>query len=261
MDKVTGPLEIHLGDMATPARVEAAARMFREVLRVVCPGLPEGSFTMVVSNLDMTTALRPRTREARKATQMVLAFMRGPERYVEKHPDHAEISAIVGEFMEGLTRPATVTSKAAQRVVATLDKQFTETLHTLQQRPQGLLSTEWTTVYSKVLRVGRTAEGKQLHARIVVRGRPEEIRIKGDSAPFYALAQSEGMGRVTLFAAWQRLANGRLQLDAAQSSVTKAAPMAFLDGATALARLDAATGALREMSDEDFDERVKASRW
>ncbi len=268
MEKASGPLELHFGDAATPERVEAAAWMIREMLSAVCPSLADDSVTMVVSNLSMSVGVRGRTPEAKQVVQRLRSFVRAPGGYLARHPEHGAMADAILAFEERakLSSPMVVTNEHGGRTLATLDAGYLETLRGIQQADQAGagISRGTTTIYSKVLRVGRTAEGRQLQARLILDGRPEEIRVDGDAAVFFDLAKSGSMARVTIRAAWRRMADGKLWLVANQSVALDAAVVTLSNGKAVLAKLLAASNGLREMSDEEFDARMrgmKASRW
>ena len=97
MAKVNNALELRLEEPATPERVEAVARLFRELLATACPTLADGAVTMVIRNYSTGAGVRPRSKKAEKAVQQVLKFFDQPE--APRRPKHRDFAGHVAEFL------------------------------------------------------------------------------------------------------------------------------------------------------------------
>lgn len=120
---------------------------------------------------------------------------------------------------------ARVTKPATHKIIARIDEQAVRVAQELATgRPietnvQEMLG--GTEVYSQVYRVGRVDDGKEIHARIRIDGRPVEVAIAqaavGDA---FDAAKSGETVTLRLEGKWRRDADGGLVIDPAQTVIT-----------------------------------------
>jgi hypothetical protein len=120
---------------------------------------------------------------------------------------------------------ARVTKQATKKIIARIDEQAVRVAAELAtarpietNAPEMLGGTE---VYSQIYRVGRVDEGKEIHARIRIDGRPVEVALARTTvgAAFDAAKSGETV-TARLEGKWRRDADGCLVIDPSQTTIT-----------------------------------------
>lgn len=262
-------LELRLTEAATPERVEATARMFRQMLAVVHPGLPPDAVTMIVTNKSMGAGLRPWSKDAIAAAKSVVAFARAPVGYLKKHPQQLELATVVREYVKTTesANGAQLWHRGAKKATAHLNTAFVERVERHREKVEAtaarsvLVAFTTTSVRSCVLRVGKVAEGKPVCARINLEGEVRDVPIEGPAGPFFDAARDEGLYRIRLRIAWRHDRNGEKRVDAERSSLfalTRLEPP--LRGEHLVRALTEATPTLQGMTNDEIEERLDQIR-
>lgn len=262
-------LELRLTEAATPERVEATARMFRQMLEVVHPGLPPDTVTMIITNKRMGAGLRPWSKEALTAAKDVIAFARTPIGYLKKHPQQLELVTVVREFVRSARteRGAQLWRPGAKKATARLNTAFADRVERHRTKVEAatarapLISFTSTSVRSVVLRVGKAAEGKPVCARIEFEGEARDIPIEGTSGPFFDAARDGGVYRIRLRIAWRYDRGGEKRVDSEHCSLISLTQLASpMRGESLVRALAEAMPSVRGMTEEEIDARLTEIR-
>ena len=219
-------LEIRFASAATPARVAATARFVEEVLKGADPYLPDGSVTLVVSNYATVAGIRAWDPPGKAAVRRCERYLTNPTKDVRLHPEARHIAqAFAKAGADMAPYGARVTKPATKKIIARIDEQAVRVAQELATaRPIEANVPEMsggTEVYSQVYRVGRVDDGKEIHARIRIDGRPVEVAIAqaaiGDA---FDAAKSGETVTLRLEGKWRRDDDGGLVIDPAQTVIT-----------------------------------------
>jgi hypothetical protein len=223
-------LEIRFDGAATPARVAETARFVDEVLKSADPYLPDGSVTLVVSNYATVAGIRAWDPPGKAAVRRCERYLTNPTKDVRLHPEARDIArafakagADMARYTARVTKPATKTTAA--RTIARIDEQAVRVAEELATArpietnvPEMLGGTE---VYSQVYRVGRVDDGREIHARIRIDGRPVEVAlVQAAIGDAFDAAKSGETVTLRLEGKWRRDADGSLVIDPAQTLIT-----------------------------------------
>lgn len=229
--KIRAELRLKLEGAATPERVEAAARMFREAVGATGVDLSSDSLTMVVSNLRMEARMRGWTQKAARVVDSVTEVVEDPLNAVQRHPAQAKaIAQAIAKTAAPLrTVEASFFRQRGRKPIAHLDDDFVNVM-TAAAKPtpadrEVLRGT--TSVRTVVLRVGRATPGAIPRARIVLGGKPAEVAVaEGREAEFFDAAKLGGHYRVQLHVTWLADARGAYSVEPGSALALGAFPIA-----------------------------------
>lgn len=200
---------------ATPERVSAAALFVARLLKAVCPSLPEGSVTLVISNYSMGATVRARTAEGRKASDGILGFLDNPSKALLRDPDARKLAHALANPGDALLN-AQIIRPRGRAPIATLDAQFAKQMAALASAsgPEPVLRGT-TVVFSPVYRIGRFDDENDSKIRVRINGGPHEVGIAEGvkEADFYEAVKAKRTFPVHLSAVWVRGADGTLSFD------------------------------------------------
>jgi hypothetical protein len=219
-------LEIRFASAATPARVAATARFVEEVLKGADPYLPDGSVTLVISNYATVAGIRAWDSPGKAAVRRCERYLNNPTKDVRLHPEARNIAQAFARAARDLAPyAARVTNPATKKVIARIDEEAVRVANELAATPvtEAKLPelTGGTEVYSQVYRVGRIDDGKEIHARIRIDGRPVEVSLaKAAVGDAFDAAKSGETVTLRLEGKWRRDDDGGLVIDPAQTVIT-----------------------------------------
>jgi hypothetical protein len=262
MDRVVEAFNLRLEAAATPERVAAAATFLKNVLDAAHPNLPDGSITMVVTNLNMGTHVRPRTAEGRKATNRILQFLENPARVLGRDPTSRGIAAAFASANH-ILREASIFRPRGRTPLATFNETFTKQMGALAASTKAEQALRGTTiVYSPVYRVGRSDEDRATKVRIRLDGECHEITLldQESAMDFYTAAPLKRTFPIYLNAVWNRGVDGRLYYDVgATRAVRVDLKWEPVTGAEFVAAIDSAVPS-GYADEDDIEERIELIR-
>jgi hypothetical protein len=221
-----GGLELRLAASASPARVALAAAFLDAALHAAAPELPDDAVTLVVDNYAMKANVRPQTPEGKKAVDLVEAVLRDPSGTVTiSEQPAADVASVIARDGHKLLefKPTFLAGRGPRKAhLRTMDDVFIASVKAVVHayHPKSAIRGT-TTIYSKVLRVGRTAEGRATRVRLMIEGRPQELLVREDAREaFYDIAKEDRVVPVRVAATWYITENGSHILDVTHSTAT-----------------------------------------
>lgn len=217
MAKRPEELSLRLEAAASPARVVAAASLFRDVLAAIDPALADDDVTLVVSNRELVATVRGRSGAGGRVVDRMEGLVRNPMHALQETPELAQAALhLASHARKFLPLEASFLDRNGAEI-SRIDYTLVTTMHAVAKDAHraeegGDLRGE-TVVFSRVYRFGRVDEGRKPMARIHVDRRALEIRVDpGLEDSFWAAAQSGEILPIRLQGTWIEI-EGALQLE------------------------------------------------
>lgn len=201
------------------------------------------SVTVVVTNLDMKTQIRPRTVPARRGIGRVADVMREPLKTVRRRPGARSIAlALSGVKIEGFPDGLSAvswtdnkTQRGAPAPLCTIDVDFVRAMKALGETSASAARVirGTTEIYTKVLRAGILTESDPtFKARLMLDGRPVDIALgrEVERTRVIDVLRTGAWAKVTLDARWYKYPSGEVVLDPAKTKVISMAPWSPISG-------------------------------
>lgn len=226
-----GSLQLRLSAAASPERVYVAAGLFRDLLRAISPSLAEESVTLVVSNFAMTAGLRPQDPSGKSTVDALIRFLAKPIKEANRRPGFASAAELITTYGPKLA-PYGAEFWTPRRLLCKVDDELAVLMKRVSSgRARRLLRGD-TTIYSPVLRVGRTDDQSTVRARVSISGKARDIAIKqGQAEPFFDAAKHGRLCRVSVEAFWYRDEEGELELYVPKSRLVSVSELKAVNGA------------------------------
>jgi len=249
-------LELRLAAASTPARVEAAAHLFREALDAAVDGSTADAVTMVVENFSMKIGLRAWKPRGRTAISRLTKVMRNPLRELQRRPAALKIAqCLARDSADFVKEGAEIFVPKEKEPVAVIDETFVKTFEGMikQSLPEADAVRGGDEIHSYVLRVGRADESKHLSARIRMDGQVREVGVadlpEAKVRALFDAARDERLVRLQIEGVWLRDEGGEWALDPSRVQITGISTVDPISGADFLAE---ATAAIGEATPEEF---------
>jgi hypothetical protein len=188
--------------------------MFQDLLDAVHHELPPDSLTLVVDNYDMRVGVRAQNHQARELLSRVEALLKNPMHAVQQRPETRELASVLADYARhaGIDN-ARIRKPRARKPLAKLDDTFAETMSGAARSapaPKDVIIGT-TDVYSTIFRVGRLNSRSAIRARVMLAGRPRDVKVAEDAAEkFFDAAKSGKPVRVRLRVEWIRGTDGSI---------------------------------------------------
>lgn len=197
------------------------------ILKATEPDLRDSDITMVVSNRQMKAEFRTWTQRGASATETAEKFLEQPDKFVEKYPAVGRgLALATAEPIAKLAAEhASILRPRARRPFRELSDEFARRIRKLGSVPSmpasaltGVRGSD--VLLTPILRVGRTAPGGQITARLLSpSGEFIEAAVSPDRAGIlYEAARDDAPCIVTLDVVWVRV-DGRLVADLRRACV------------------------------------------
>lgn len=199
-------LRLKLDAAASPHRVEAAARIFKDALMAAAPDLPAASVTMTVSNRSMEARIRGWDAAAAEAVHSIGSTIDDPLEAIRTIPHAKRIASALARSAPSFREDGAVFLRGrGRKPMARLDDDFVRVMEAAaadtRAKPPRLQGR--TEVRSPVLRVGRKSAGAPVRARIVITGNLHDVQVvMGAEGKFFDAAKDGGHYRITIHAEW-----------------------------------------------------------
>lgn len=199
-------LTIRSSDPSTAKRVEEIARFIGDALQAANENLSPNSVTMVVSNWSMVVGLNPRDDEGAAAVQDLEQVATDARRAIDQGEKYKRIARAIGSLdLTLFPGGVEIVRPRCRRALLTITEESQlKALDELGREPSpSILLRGRTGVYSKIFRVGRSADGEPFKIRIEIKGQCRDICVEESQLDeCYRISQMDLLAQIDLVTAW-----------------------------------------------------------